>query len=163
MKTIGVITKTHGFEGAVVVRSQGGTAEPKPGEPVFIVIDGLPVPFFTREAWSPAPGTLVISFDDYLTTESVSAFKGCEVRATDNSKADEAPGELKDYMLIDRDSSFRGIITSVKESPGQIMAEVTGTNGTVLIPLHPDLIISIDHRKKIIEMSLPSGLTSVND
>ncbi|MCJ7820872.1 MAG: hypothetical protein MUP53_06690, partial [Bacteroidales bacterium] len=83
--------------------------------------------------------------------------------AADNSKADEAPGAFKYYRLIDRDSSFRGIITSVTESSGQIMAEVTGTNGTVLIPLHPDLIISIDHRKKIIEMSLPSGLTSVND
>ena len=163
MKTIGVITKTHGFEGAVVVRSEGGTAEPKPGEPVFIIIDGLPVPFFTREAWSPAPGTLVISFDDYLTTESVSAFKGCEVRAEDNSKADESPGELIDYLVTDSASAFTGRVTGIVESPGQIMAEVTGIKGTVLIPLHPDLIISIDHRKKIIEMSLPSGLTSVND
>ena len=51
VKTIGRITKTYGFEGAVVVRSESGiTGEPKQGEPVFVVTDGIPVPFFTREA-----------------------------------------------------------------------------------------------------------------
>jgi len=164
VRTIGVITKTHGFEGAVVVRTEGGIAgEPKPGEPVFIVIDGLPVPFFTREAWSPSPGTLVISFEDYMTNGSVSGFKGCEVMAEDQGKADESLTQLNDYQVIDRISSFRGTIVKVMESPGQLMAEVSGPKGNVLIPLHPDLIISIDHKKKIIEMSLPSGITSVND
>lgn len=164
MRTIGVITKTHGFEGAVVVRTEGGIeAEPKPGEPVFIVIDGLPVPFFTREAWSPAPGTLVISFDDYLTTGSVSAFKGCKVMADDPGKTDDSLTQLNDYEIIDRMSAFRGRVVTVTESPGQLMAEVSGPKGNVLIPLHPDLIVSIDHERKIIEMSLPSGIISVND
>ena len=164
MRTIGVISKTHGYEGAVVVRTEGGMAgEPKPGEPVFIVIDGLPVPFFTREAWSSSPGTLVISFDDYLTTASVAGFKGCEVRAEDPGQPDEGLTQLIDYQVIDSLSSFRGTVVSLIESPGQIMAEVSGPAGNILIPLHPDLIVSIDHDSKIIEMSLPSGLVSVND
>ncbi len=164
MRTIGVISKTHGYEGAVVVRTEGGMAgEPKPGEPVFIVIDGLPVPFFTREAWSPSPGTLVISFDDYLTTPSVAGFKGCEVRAEDPGQPDEGLTQLLNYQITDNQSSFHGTVVSLIEGPGQIMAEVSGPGGYVLIPLHPDLIISIDHENKKIEMSLPAGLTSVND
>ena len=50
MRTIGRITKTSGFDGAVVVRGEGGiTAEPQQGEPVFVIKDGIPVPFFIRE------------------------------------------------------------------------------------------------------------------
>ena len=130
MKTIGRITKTHGFEGAVVVRSEGGiTREPEQGEPVFVVIDGIPVPFFTREAWSPSPGTLVISFDDYLTEKSVIGFKGCEVRTSreDNIKSDLST--LEGYTIIDKKSGFRGVIARVKQNPGQILAVVTSGAG----------------------------------
>jgi len=163
LKTIGRITKTYGFEGAVIVRNEGGiTREPEQGEPVFVVIDGIPVPFFTREAWSPSPGTLIISFDDYLTEKSVIGFKGCEVRTgrEDNIKSD--PETLAGYTIIDKNSSFRGVILRVEQNPGQLMATVTASGGEILIPLHPDLIISVNDKKKIIEMSLPAGLTGLN-
>lgn len=163
MKTIGRITKTYGFEGAVIVRNEGGiTREPKQGEPVFVVIDGIPVPFFTREAWSPSQGTLIISFDDYLTEKSVIGFKGCEVRTSreDNIKDDHAT--LAGYTIVDKNSGFRGVIARVEQNPGQLIATVTTSGGEILIPLHPDLIISMNNKKKIIEMSLPAGLTGLN-
>lgn len=164
MKTIGRITKTYGYEGAVVVRSESGiTGEPKQGEPVFVVIDGIPVPFFTREAFSPSPDMLVISFDDYLTTESVIAFKGCEVRtAGEPDPADELSG-LTGYTLTDINSSIRGVITSVMKNPGQLLAVVSVNGEEIYIPLHPDLIISVDQAKMLIEMSLPEGLAGLND
>lgn len=56
MKTLGRITKTFGFEGAVVVRSTGGiTGEPQQGEPVFVVTDGIPVPFLHGRHTLPPP------------------------------------------------------------------------------------------------------------
>jgi 16S rRNA processing protein RimM len=163
VKTIGRITKTYGFEGAVTVRSEGGiTREPEQGEPVFVVIDGIPVPFFTREAFSPSPGTLVISFDDYLTVESVNGLRGCEVRSDQEGDLQDDPGTLTGYTLIDKKSGFRGIVSGVTQNPGQLIASVTTSAGKILVPLHPDLIISVDKKKKIIEMSLPEGLTGLN-
>jgi len=164
VKTIGRITKTYGFDGAVIVRNEGGiTREPEQGEPVFVVIDGIPVPFFTREAWSPSPGTLIISFDDYLTTKSVTGFKGCEVLTTrkDNTKSDHAT--LAGYTIVDINSGFRGVIARVIENPGQIIAAISSPAGEILIPMHQDLIISVDKKRKLIQMSLPSGLTVIND
>jgi 16S rRNA processing protein RimM len=164
VKTIGRITKTYGFEGAVIVRNEGGiTREPEQGEPVFVVIDGIPVPFFTREAWSPSPGTLIIAFDDYLTEKSVIGFKGCEVRTSreDNIKSD--PATLAGYTIVDKNSGFRGVIAHVIENPGQMIAAITSPAGEILIPMHQDLIISVDKKRKLIEMSLPSGLTGIND
>jgi 16S rRNA processing protein RimM len=163
VKTIGRITKTYGFEGAVIVRSESGiTREPEHGEPVFVVIDGIPVPFFTREAFSLSPGTLVISFDDYLTVESVNGMRGCEVRTSREEDHHDDPDALNGYTVIDKKSGFRGIISRVEQNPGQLIASVTTSAGKILVPLHPDLIISIDNKRKIIEMSLPEGLTGLN-
>jgi len=163
VKTIGRITKTYGFEGAVIVRNEGGIArEPKHGEPVFVVIDGIPVPFFTREAWSPSPGTLIISFDDYLTEKSVIGFKGCEVRTGREDNVRHDPNSLEGYTIIDKQSGFSGVIARVIQNPGQMIAAVTSPEGEILIPMHKDLIISVDKKRKIIEMSLPSGLTGIN-
>ena len=164
MKTIGRITKPYGFEGAVVVRSEGGiTREPEHGEPVFVVIDGIPVPFFTREAFAPSPDTLVISFDDYLTVESVNSMRGCEVVTSHEEDLKEDINTLAGYTLIDKRSGFRSVIARVMENPGQMIAVITAAEGEILIPMHEDLIISIDKKRKLIEMSLPSGLTGIND
>lgn len=164
MKTIGRITKTYGFEGAVIVRNESGiTREPEQGEPVFVVIDGIPVPFFTREAWSPSPGTLIISFDDYLTEKSVTGFKGCEVRTGREENVKRNPVSLEGYTISDKNSGFRGVIARVIQNPGQMIAAVTSEAGEILIPMHQDLIISVDRKRKLIEMSLPSGLTGINN
>ncbi len=164
MKTIGRITKTYGFEGAVVVRSEGGISrEPEHGEPVFVVIDGIPVPFFTREAFSPSHDTLVISFDDYLTVESVNGLRGCEVRTSREEEHQDETNSLTGYTIIDKKSGFKGVIADVIQNPGQSIAVVNTSAGEVLVPVHPDLIIAIDEKSKIIEMSLPSGLAGIND
>lgn len=165
MKTIGRITKTYGFEGAVVVRSQSGiTGEPEQGEPVFVVTDGIPVPFFTREAWSPTPGTLIISFDDYLNDTSVKHLKGCEIRMEGEADAgDDDLAALIGFTLTDTGSGFSGIITEVLKNPGQLLAVVTVPGGEIFVPLHPDLIVSVEKEHNRIVMSLPDGLISLND
>lgn len=163
MRTIGIITRTHGFEGAVVVRSEGGiTSEPAQGEPVFVVIDGIPVPFFTREAFITSKDTLVISFDDYMTPASVARLKGCEVRTSEEPGEQDEISDVKGYTIIDKKIGFRGIIAGIEKNPGQLLAIVNTARGDVLIPLHSDLIILIDSENMIIEMSLPEGLTEIN-
>jgi 16S rRNA processing protein RimM len=164
VKSIGRITKTHGFEGAVVVRTEGGiTREPEEGEPVFVIIDGIPVPFFTRQAFAPTNQTLIISFDDYLTPESVARLKGCEIRTADETDPGDDLQSLTGYTLTDNNSDFSGVITSVIQHPGQSLVSVLTSHGEHLIPIHPDLIISVDEEKRIIKMSLPDGLAAIND
>lgn len=146
------------------MRMQGGiSGEPEKGEPVFVVTDGIPVPFFVREAYSPAPDTLIISFDDYPTAESVLSLKGCELIIPGEKEEGEELQDLAGFTLTDTVSGFSGRVVSVIRNPGQLLAEVTSPAGVILVPLHPDLIISVDRKRKIIEMSLPEGLISLND
>ena len=163
MKTTGRITKTYGFEGAVVVRSEGGIIrEPQKGEPVFVIIDGIPVPFFTREAYSPSPDTLILSFDDYLTAESVAALKGREVRTTEEDDDVSSSADLKGFTITDSASGLTATITGVVQNPGQILLIAETGSGEIYVPLHPDLIISVNKKKKTIEMQLPEGLAGIN-
>jgi ribosomal 30S subunit maturation factor RimM len=50
----------------------------------------------------------------------------------------------------------------VIENPGQMIAAITSAAGEILIPMHQDLIISVDKKRKLIKMSLPAGLTGLN-
>lgn len=164
MKSIGRITKTYGFEGAVVVKSETGiSGEPEQGEPVFVMTDGIPVPFFTREAFSPAPDTLIISFDDYLTPESVVHLRGCEVLSEGAGEPGDDLLALKGFTLTDSTTGLSGTINDLMQNPGQVIAVAIIKGREVYIPLHPDLIISVDHRHKAIRMTLPEGLVNLND
>lgn len=161
--TIGVITKTYGFEGSVTVKVAAGVSgEPKINEPVFIVIDGIPVPFFVRELYNSEGGTMIMAFDDYTTTKSVLMLKGCEVRLETSSKSDPLLS-FEGYTLSDVNSDFSAIIVSIDEQPGQLMATVAAEGSELLIPLHSDLIVSVNHKKKAIKMSLPEGLVDINN
>jgi len=163
MKTIGRITKTYGFDGAVVVRNESGiTGEPIQGEPVFVVTDGIPVPFFTREAYCTSTDTLIISFDDYLTPESVSHLRGCEILTEGDDEPGDDLGALKGFTLTDTGTGLSGMVTEIIRNPGQYMAVAVIRGEEVYIPLHPDLIVSVDRKHKTITMALPGGLISLN-
>lgn len=163
MRSAGRITRTQGYEGAVVVKSRDGIrGEPKQGEPVFIVIDGIPVPFFTREACSPSPDTLIISFDDYLTAESVMHLRGCELLVQSSAAGDPDIPDIAGYSLKDKRSSLRGTISRIIPNPGHPIIIATFSDQEVFIPMHPDLIISVDHERKTTVMSLPEGLIDLN-
>lgn len=163
MKTTGRIIKTYGFEGAVVVRSEGGIIkEPEQGEPVFVVIDEIPVPFFTREAFSPSTDTLIISFDDYTTAEAVEHLKGCELLTAGEEEDHDDLADLAGYTIIDKSCGFSGTVIRIIKNPGQLLAVVGTGAGEIYVPLHPDLITSLSRTKKTIEMSLPEGLAGIN-
>jgi 16S rRNA processing protein RimM len=162
--TIGTISKTHGFEGAVTVKLHNSTVkEPKINEPVFIVVDGIPVPFFVREIYFPGGDTLTIAFDDYTTPASVQMFKGCELKYERSAPEEAALDSVEGYTVYDTNSSFTATIVSIDEQPGQILATVETKDRELYIPLHPDLIVSVNHRKRTIKMSLPEGLTDINN
>lgn len=164
MRSIGRITKTCGFNGAVVVKSRRGiTGEPEQGEPVFVVTEGIPVPFFTREAFSPSPDTLIISFDDYLTAESVAHLRGCEILFGGAGEAGDDLIALRGFTLTDTTTGLSGIIDDLMQNPGQVIAVAIIEGRQVYIPLHPDLIVSVDRSHKAIIMTLPEGLISLND
>ena len=62
---LGTITKTHGIKGQVVLRlDHYGFDDILRLEPVFIEIDGLPVPFFVEAYEEKTTDSLILFFED---------------------------------------------------------------------------------------------------
>ena len=168
MKTIllGKIIKINGFEGAVTVRTEKrlNRTIPLPG-PVFLEIDGRPVPFFIEYSEQTGADLLVVKFEDYDSYGKVSEFLGCRILVEESEPAEtEAENEdLSGYTVLSDSGNMVGCVSAVAESPGQLLLKVIDNTGNeLLIPLHEDLIISVDQAKKEIVMIIPEGLTGLN-
>jgi len=70
---------------------------------------------------------------------------------------------LEGFTLTDTNTGLSGIIDDLIQNPGQVIAVAVIEGRRVYIPLHPDLIVSVDRRHKTITMTLPEGLVSLND
>ena len=163
---LGKITKVHGFEGAVTVKTEINLSENIPqGEPVFLEIEGRPVPFFIEDTFSSRPGIINLKFEDYNSSEKVKEFVGCSVYFSGKpaDKKEEDLSDLIGYTVLTETGEPVGIINKVIPNPGQVLLELTSPKGkSLLIPLHEDLVNEINSEQKTITMVIPEGLTDIN-
>ena len=177
LQQIAQVLKSNGTDGELVMSFR--TIAPEDinlEEPVFIVFDGLPVPFyiesFTKRGNSKALVRLtgINSMDDVeeiagkavyimdeeqemsLEEDGFAALVGWTVLTPSNSPAE---GEIdpEDMELIEV-----GEITDFIDIPNNPCIEVETENGAVMLPLHEDFILSLDPEYQEIIMSLPEGL-----
>lgn len=164
---LGTITKVHGYEGAVNVRLEKAFIEhiPEP-ESVFLEIDGKLVPFFVADFEYPGADILRLKFEGYESIQKAREFAGCRVflvKGDADKTHSENFGSLKGYRIYSSENKIIGTIIGIIENPGQILLNANAGHGReILIPLHEDLIISVDDKKKIIRMDLPEGLVDLN-
>jgi 16S rRNA processing protein RimM len=164
---LGTISKLHGYEGAVTVRLEKAIIEciPEP-ESVFLEIEGKPVPFFIADLEYPGSDILWLKFEGYESIQKVQEFTGCRVFLT-TGEIEILPaehfGNLKGYRIFSLENRSIGRVIEIIENPGQILLNINAGRGReILIPLHENLIISTDNKKKIIKMDLPDGLIDLN-
>lgn len=164
---LGKITRSHGFDGTLVILLEKEVSEKtRELESVFVVVDGLPVPFFILSS-SLSGDLLFVRFDGYELKEKVTEFIGCMVMA-EAGKVSPAtatlPIYLNGYRVITGQGLIVGRVKKVASYPMQVMLVVEGEMGNeLLIPLNEEWITGIDKKKKILEMDLPEGMTTLND
>jgi len=164
---LGKIVKLSGYEGAVTVKLERIFSENIPEmESVFVEIDGRPVPFFIQYTEYSGADIIKFKFTGYNSSEKMSDFIGCKVFMT-SVLSMESHGEdfqeIIGFDLFDQTRSLLGKVTEVLSNPGQILLKITSKDKReFLIPLHEDLIISFDRKKKTLVMNIPEGLTEIN-
>jgi 16S rRNA processing protein RimM len=164
---LGRITKVSGFEGAVTVKLELLFSGKLPNmESVFLEIEGRPVPFFISDVDYSGADILRLKFDGYNSSGKVTEFAGCRVfltaPGTFNNKIEEING-LIGYTIETSENISIGTIKEVIHNPGQLLLNViSGSKKSILIPLHEDLIVKIDDKRKLMIMEIPEGLTEIN-
>ena len=168
------VLKSNGTDGELVL----GFRDIAPddinlNEPVFIVFDGLPVPFFIESFARRGNTKALVHLTDICSMEDVEEIAGKAVYILEDSLPETSLEEdgyaaLIGWMLLtpaDSDEATDemelyevGEITDFIDIPNNPCIEVETENGAVMIPLHEDLILSVDPEYQEIIMQIPEGL-----
>ena len=172
MQQIAQVLKSNGTDGELVLGFRDIAPEDiNLQEPVFIIFDGLPVPFFIESFSKRGNTKALVHLTGISSMEDVEEIAGKAVYVA----ADELPemsleedgyAALVGWMVLtpenadDMDSDLYevGEITDFIDIPNNPCIEVETENGAIMIPLHEDLILSLDPEYQEIIMQIPAGL-----
>ena len=173
LQQIAQVLKSNGTDGELVM----GFREIAPedinlNEPVFIVFDGLPVPFFIESFTKRGNTKALVRLTDIRSMEDVEEIAGKAVYVEEDalpemSLEDDGYAALIGWILLapvgddlsdDMEVEEVGEITDFIDIPNNPCIEVDTKNGAVMIPLHEDLILSVDPENLEIIMQIPAGL-----
>jgi 16S rRNA processing protein RimM len=169
LQQIAQVLKSNGTDGELVL----GFREIAPedinlNEPVFIVFDGLPVPFYIESFTKRGNTKALVRLTDICSMEDVEEIAGKAVYIEEDNLPemtleDDGFAALVGWMLLtpaeDEEALIEvGEITDFLDIPKNPCIEVETENGAVMIPLHEDLILSVDPEYQEIIMQIPAGL-----
>ncbi|MBQ2104198.1 MAG: hypothetical protein II478_03385, partial [Bacteroidales bacterium] len=127
-------------------------------EPVFIYFDELPVPFFIQTLRRRGMDKAIVTLNDVTSLEDAEELVGRAVYM-DLEEEDDPSQDLA--ALIGWTLKGVGPITDFYDITANPCIEVQTKKGAVLVPLHEDLIVSMDPKAKVLEMNLPEGILEV--
>ena len=165
---LGKIIKVHGYQGALVIALEGDFSdEIEKMESVFVVVDGIPVPFFIENIKETGKRSVVIKFDYYDSDSKVSEFIACSVLAPFGidlkPDSEDLPLEFIGFKILNKDNIELGTIAKVLSFPMQVLFELNTLNADqILVPYNRDWVIKIDNKKRIILLDWPDGLDTFN-
>ena len=169
LQQVAQVLKSNGTDGELVM----GFREIAPEdinlkEPVFIVFDGLPVPFYLDSFTKRGNTKALVRLTGIGSMEDVEEITGKAVYIEEDqlpemSLEDDGYAALVGWMLLtpaeDEEALIEvGEITDFLDIPKNPCIEVETENGAVMIPLHEDFILSVDPEYQEIIMQIPAGL-----
>ena len=153
MLQIAKILKSNGTDGGLLI----GVRDIEVGqidlqEPVFIEFDGLPVPFFIRSLQQRGGSKAVIRLNDIDCLADAEEVVG-RALYVEGEWEEEEEQDFTGWTLLDRGVPV-GTVTGTEPIPGNLCLYV----GDKLVPLHEDLILSLDEDARTLNLALPEGL-----
>lgn len=160
------VLKSNGTEGEVLVGFRDMDPEDlNLKEPVFIMFDGLPVPFFIESFQPKGSSKALVRLTGMKNLDDAEEISGSDVfarRSALHDLSDEDEGLTVDMLpgwtLLDEDGRKVGIISDYEPIPGNTCLYVETGSGTIMVPLHDDLIVDIDDENQLLRLQIPEGL-----
>ena len=161
------VLKSNGTDGEILIGFRGiGPEDLNQKEPVFIKFDGLPVPFFIESFTKKGTNRALAHITGVKNLQDAEEIAGKDIFVEpdgiigyQNDEDDKLTvDDLIGWTLLDSDNSTVGEITDYEDIPGNTCLYVETKGGQVMIPLHEDLILSVDEDSKTISVNVPEGL-----
>ncbi len=153
MLRLAKILKSNGTDGGLLIGLLDIDAdEVDLKEPVFIVFDGLPVPFFISDIQAKGSSKAIVHLGDVTSLEDAEEMVGREILVEGENDVQEGE-DIVGWTVLDKGRRV-GEVSGIEPIPGNFCIYV----GEALIPLHEDFIISADPKTRTLDLDLPEGL-----
>jgi len=153
MIPVAKILKSNGTQGDLLIGLLDVSIEEiSTNEPVFVIFDGLPVPFFVESITQRGNTRAIVHLTDIDSLQDAEEVVGREI-LLDAEFEEESEEDFTGWTLYDKDRLV-GTISGLEDIPGNPCLEVAGA----LVPLHEDFILEADPEQKRLVMDLPEGL-----
>lgn len=165
----GKFGKPHGINGEIAATLDVEADDLDAGNCVVAQIDGIYVPFFIEKVRPKNAETVLFTIEGIKTDTDASMLANHPLwllrREFDFDEEQDADGfyasDLIGFRVTD-DGKEIGTITDFNDSTENVLFVVETKNGDeIFIPVADELIDSVDTDNKIINMTLPSGLTNL--
>lgn len=162
---IGTLGKPHGVKGEIAFSFEDDVFDREEADCLFIMIDGLLVPFFIEEYRFSSDVMALMKFEGIDSLEQAMALTGCEVYYPRDHEDDDdtvSKAELNGFKLIDAASErVVGTIQALDDSTANLLFVVSTDRGELLIPASHELIKKIDKHQQTITVEIPAGLLEI--
>jgi len=164
-RKIGFIRKTHGVQGELIFEFESEFINSvSRARRFFIEISGLLVPFFVSENGLRinTDKTAFLTFNWIEDEEDARRLTGRSVYLFSNEVHEKPAGnldyKLPGYLLVDKQSGEVGIISRVDDFSDNIVLSVRHRDRDILVAYNEDILVSVDHKRKILTLDLPHGI-----
>lgn len=163
---VGYVIRTHGVKGQVRISFFENIKELSQKDALFLLLKENKIPFFINSVEYVNDTNAFIAFEGIDSKEDAELFTKKPVWATKNYSIEEnekvTAGEIfLGYTLQDKTTGKIGKVINVFDAQEYALAEVDYKGKNILIPLHKNILIRTDKKKKILYLDLPDGLTDL--
>ena len=157
---IGTLTRTHGVHGEISMSFTDDVWDRVNADYLFLMVDGLPVPFFLEEWRFRNDTTALLKFMGIDDAERAREYVGCDVYFP-QELTPESDGntnycwrQFTGWSVEDCNTGHIGVIDRVDDSTENTLFEI----GSTLIPAAEPLIERVEPKTRTIYMKIPEGL-----
>ncbi len=160
---LGKINKAHGLSGEVSFTLNSDLLFDEELPCLFVVVDGIPVPFFLEEMRFSTDTSGFLKFEDVDNAEQARTLAGLplfiEKKYLNEEDIQQNDIEFyKGFKLVDEAGNTIGNVKYIETSTENHLFVVENAEKEILIPVSEDYILDIDEVNRMIYMQLPEGL-----
>lgn len=168
---IGEITKTHNLQGNVIVAADNDLLEKYADEPVFLLLEGAPVPFFIAEDGLTVrnQSSYIVKFDHVDTLRQAEHLAGCDVmleKALLEEEELEPAGyddlDWEGFAVVEENTGETGQVVEVVNYSGNVVLTLRIFGKEILLPFSDHYVLRADFHNKQLFVQIPSDLIDLN-
>jgi 16S rRNA processing protein RimM len=152
---VGRVIKTHGYEGNLRFEIFN-SIDINLKEPIFMMFDHKPVPFFIIEMSKSNP--YIVSLTDVNTLEHAQSFLNKSLYLPIFDDTSEEEDSYIGFEVSDTKAGLLGPVTDVQDNGAQDLLVVNYNGKELLIPFVEELLEDVNEEKRTIIFNLPEGL-----